>query len=162
MAKCCICEANIEREDAAVLGMGGAGNARLLCDGCDKLLETATRGRDYDEISRAISEISDRISHSNPDNVTYTTLSDIIHDASNRAKAIKEGSYDFDLDEEAEEGFDEIPEELLETEEDIAKDKADEEKMKKFDKVYNVFLIGACIAFAGFLIWKIVDTFFLK
>ena len=40
--------------------------------------------------------------------------------------------------------------------------KADEEKMKKFDKVYNVFLIGACIAFAGFLIWKIVDTFFLK
>ncbi|MBR5143924.1 MAG: hypothetical protein IKW53_02630, partial [Clostridia bacterium] len=31
-------------------------------------------------------------------------------------------------------------EDMLESEEDIEKDKADEEKVKKFDKVYNIIL----------------------
>ena len=76
---------------------------------------------------------------------------------------IKDGEYDFALDEaEEEEGFDEIPEELLESEEDIALDKADEEKMKKFDKVYNYVLIGAIIALVGIVIYKLINAFFLK
>ena len=60
------------------------------------------------------------------------------------------------------EGFDEIPEELQETEEDRAKDKADEEKMEKFNKFYNYVLYGAIAGFVIFFIWKLIDTFFLK
>ena len=55
----------------------------------------------------------------------------------------------------SDEGFDEIPEELLETEEDIEKDKADEEKMKKFDKVYNILLIIFGVLFVALLIYNI-------
>lgn len=163
MKKCCMCDRIIEREDAPVLAMGAAGNPRLLCDECEKLLDTATLGEDYDEIKNAISKISDIMSNGNPDGVTYAIISELVVNSSNRAKSIKDGSYDFALDEETvEEGFDEIPEELLESEEDIEKDKADEALMKKFDKFYNIALIVAGVAFVGFLAWKIISTFFLK
>jgi hypothetical protein len=79
-------------------------------------------------------------------------------DAANRAKAIKEGSYDFSLDEAAaEEGFDEIPEELRESEEDIELDRIEEENNKKFDKFYNGVIIAASIALGLFLVWKLLE-----
>ena len=163
MANCCVCGVNVEREDAPVLGMGGAGNPRILCDGCDSLLETATRGRDYDEIKASVGELSKRLSVSDPDHVTFVTMNALMLEASERARAIKDGNYDFALDEvESDEGFDEIPEELQETEEDRAKDKADEEKMEKFNKFYNYVLYGAIAGFVIFFIWKLIDTFFLK
>lgn len=161
MAKCCICKKGIEREDAPVLTMGGVGNARLLCDGCAELLDVATEGREYAEIKEAIENLTSTITSNDPDGLTFSTVSSLLIDASKRAKAIKEGSYDFSLDETEGEDFDEIPEELLESEEDIEKDKADEEKNKKFDKVYNYVLIGVCIGFAIFVIWKILDLFVL-
>lgn len=161
--KCCMCDRIIEREDAPVLAMGAAGTPRLLCEECENLLDTATLGKDYEEIRSSINKVSDIMSNGNPDGVTFSIISQLMVDASDRAKAIKDGSYDFALDEQmSEEGFDEIPEELLESQEDIEKDKADEEKMKKFDKFYNYVLIGACIAFVVFLVWKIITTFFLK
>lgn len=161
--KCCMCERHIEREDAPVLSMGAAGNPRLLCEECEALLDTATLGRDYGEISNAIGKISEIMSNGNPDGVTFSIVSQLMSSASDRAKAIKEGNYDFALDEQPVDdgGLEEIPEELLESEEDKAKDKADEEKMEKFNKFYNYVLVGACIAFVGFLVWKIVDAFFL-
>ena len=39
MSQCCICNRKIERDDPAVLAMGGAGIPRYLCDDCEKLLE---------------------------------------------------------------------------------------------------------------------------
>ena len=162
MAKCCICEANIEREDAPVLSMGGAGYARVLCDRCAELLDTATLGQDYDEIKSSIAEVGEIMANHDPDRVTLTVVSGLVYNASQRAKEIKEGTYDFSLDaEESDEGFDEIPEELRESEEDIQKDKEEEEKLKKFDKIYNYILIGAGIAAAVIVVWKIIDTFFL-
>ena len=162
MAKCCICEANIEREDAPVLSMGGAGYARVLCDRCAELLDTATLGHDYDEIKSSIAEIGEIMANHDPDCVTLTVVSGLVYNASQRAKEIKEGTYDFSLDaEDNDEGFDEIPEDLRESEEDIQKDKEEEEKLKKFDKIYNYILIGAGIAAAAIVIWKIIDTFFL-
>jgi hypothetical protein len=140
--------------------MGGAGYARILCDECDKDLQTATLGRDIDEIKAAISNLGDKMASGNPDSVTYSLVSSLIIDATKRAKAIKAGTYDFSLDEnEDEEGFDEIPEELLESEEDIALDKKDEENMKKFDKVYNIILIVALIALGGMIVWRLIQSF---
>jgi hypothetical protein len=162
MAKCCICDAHIEREDAPVLSMGGAGYARVLCDRCSGLLDTATLGQDFEEIKGAIAEIGDLMADHDPDNVTFNIVSGLMLEASERAKAIRDGSYDFALDSvENNEGFDEIPEELRESEEDIQKDKEDEEKLEKFNKFYNYVLIGAGIGAAAIIIWKIIDTFLL-
>ena len=159
MAKCCICDELIEREDAPVLAMGGAGYPRLLCDRCASLLDTATLGRDFDEIKDAIGEIGTIMADHDPDGVTYRIVSSLMIDASERAKAIKEGSYDFALDEQtSEDEMDEIPEELLESEEDIEKDKEDEEKLKKFDKVYNIILIVLGVALLLVVGWNVLQA----
>lgn len=162
MANCCICQKHIEREDAPVLTMGSSGNPRLLCDECDALLESATTGKEISEIENAMSEISNRMTHGNPDGATCVMLEAIMTQASERGAAIRGGRYDFSLDEADGEGFDEIPEELQESDEDIEKDREDEEKMKKFDKVYNVIIITSIVALACYVIWRLVDTFILK
>ena len=163
MKKCCICDKTIEREDAPILTLGGAGYARLLCDECDSELQLATLSHDVEEIKTSINSLGNKMANGDPDHLTYNLVSSILMNATDRGMKIKDGTYDFALDEaEEEEGFDEIPEELLESEEDIALDKADEEKMKKFDKVYNYMLIGAIIALVGLVIYKLIDAFFLK
>lgn len=164
MEKCCMCHKNIEREDAPVLAMGGAGIPRYLCDDCEALLDAATLSRDYDEAGAAIGKISKLMADGDPDPVTYAIVSQLLLKSSDRAVAIKEGTYDFALDEQPveDEGFEEIPEDLQETEEDKEKDRIEEEKQKKFDKFYNYVLIGVCIGFVGFFIWKLIETFFLK
>ncbi len=163
MAKCCMCDKNIERDDAPVLAMGAAGNPRLLCDDCAALLDTATLGRNVEEIKPAILKISELMANNDPDELTFSVVSQLMLSAAERAKAIKEGSYDFSLDEKSEgEGFEEIPEELLETEEDREQDRLEEEKSKKFDKFYDYALIGAGIVLGIIIIWKLIETFFLN
>ena len=164
MSKCCMCCQEIEREDPAVLAMGGAGIPRYLCDDCENLLDTATLSRDYDDAGAAIGKISKLMADNDPDPVTLAIVSQILLKSSDRAVAIREGKYDFALDEQPMEQaeFDEIPEDLQETEEDKEKDRIDEEKNKKFDKIYNIVLIGLCVVFVGFLIWRVIETFFLK
>lgn len=161
MAKCCICEKLIEREDAPVLSMGAVGNARLLCDECVALLDTTTLGKNIDDITSAMDKIGKLMADSNPDGVTLETVSEIMLAAGERAKAIKDGSYDFSLDETdvVNGGLEDIPEDMLESEEDKEQDKIDEEKNKKFEKFYNGFLIGAIIACVAFVVWKILDTY---
>jgi hypothetical protein len=72
---------------------------------------------------------------------------------------IKEGTYDFSADEkmkelEEEASFDEIPEELQETEEDRELDKRDAEKQKKFDEIMNWVSL---IAIGGTVIYVILS-----
>lgn len=159
--KCCMCNRNIEREDAPVLSMGAAGIPRLLCDNCAELLDTATLGQNYDEIKDAMSTISDIMSSNDPDGVTYTIVSELMVEASDRAKAIKDGTYDFYLDaEEADEGeLEDIPEDMLESEEDKQKDAEDAEKLKRFDKVYNIIFIAVAVAAAALIIYRVLDSF---
>ena len=162
MAKCCMCDKTLERDDAPVLAMGAAGNPRYLCDDCANLLDIATMGTDFDEIKQTIEQIGNIMADNDPDGVTYSTVSELMINASDRAKQIKDGTYDFSQDGESDnEGYDDIPEEMLETEEDIEKDKADEEKLKKFDKFYNALIIGLGIGTALLVIWKLVEIFLL-
>ena len=159
MNNCCICERNVEREDAPILAMGGAGYARVLCEECDRELQVATRGHDVDEIKAAINSLSTKMANSEPDTVTYRMMSEILVTATQRAMEIKDGTYDFARDDEEDnEGFDEIPEELLESEEDVELDKKDEEKAKKFDKVYSIILTISLIALGGMIIWRIIQA----
>ena len=159
MNNCCICERNVEREDAPILAMGGAGYARVLCEECDRELQVATRGHDVDEIKAAINSLSTKMANSEPDAVTYRMMNEILVTATQRAMEIKDGTYDFARDDEEDnEGFDEIPEELLESEEDIELDKKDEEKAKKFDKVYSIILTISLIALGGMIVWRIIQA----
>ena len=159
MSNCCICERNVEREDAPILAMGGAGYARVLCEECDRELQVATRGHDVDEIKAAINSLSTKMANGEPDAVTYRMMNEILVTATQRAMEIKDGTYDFARDDEEDnEGFDEIPEELLESEEDIELDKKDEEKAKKFDKVYSIILTISLIALGGMIVWRIIQA----
>ena len=159
MSNCCICERNVEREDAPILAMGGAGYARVLCEECDRELQVATRGHDVDEIKAAINSLTTKLANGEPDTVTYRMMNEILVTATQRAMEIKDGTYDFARDDEEDnEGFDEIPEELLESEEDIELDKKDEEKAKKFDKVYSIILTISLIALGGMIVWRIIQA----
>ena len=159
MNNCCICERDVEREDAPILAMGGAGYARVLCEECDRELQVATRGHDVEEIKEAINSLSNKLANGEPDAVTYRMMNEILVTATQRAMEIKDGTYDFARDDEEDnEGFDEIPEELLESEEDIELDKQDEEKMKKFDKVYSIILTISLIALGGMIVWRIIQA----
>lgn len=162
MAKCCICDRLIEREDAPVFAMTAAGNPRLLCDECAELLDVATLGVDFDQIEQAMDKIGKLMADTDPDRVTFDAANALMARASARAKAIKDGRYDFSLDEvedESEDELDEIPEELLESEEDKEKDRIDEEKAKKFDKVYTVLLTIACCVLGLLLAYKALEYF---
>ncbi len=165
MKKCCICERVIENEDAPVLAMGVVGTPRLLCDECAELLDTATLAREYEQIESAMDEIGKRMSEGNPDRVTYANVSEIMAHAAVRGKAIKLGQYDFERDNDIageDEIPDEIPEELQETEEDRELDRKDEEKLKKFDRIYNILLIIAGAALVGVIAWRLIDAFLPK
>ena len=161
---CCTCLARINNEDAPVLTMGAYGTPKLLCDDCAELVETANYGKDYDSIVEAMDRLTEKMSLSNVDDrVTVATVTEMLAASAERAQKIKEGTYDFALDEEREnEGIDDIPEELQETEEDRLLDEKDAEANAKFDKILNWMWIGFGIAAAGLIIWKIIEAIFLK
>ena len=163
MDKCSICNSEINCDEPAILTMGAYGNPRYICEECSQDLDTVTLGKDVSDISSAMERIGKKMAASDPDKQTYTTVTGLMAIAHDRAQKIKSGEYDFSLDEslEEEDGFDEIPEELAESEEDKEKDRIDEEKQKRFDKFYNYALIGVGIGAALFIIWKIVDAFLL-
>ncbi len=144
--------------------MGAYGNPKLLCDECADLVETMSFGKEYDEVVTAMNSLTARMSSANVDDrVTVATVTEMLSECAKRAQKIKEGSYDFSLDEEkANEGMDEIPEELQETEEDRLLDEKEKEANAKFDKVMNWMWIGVGIAAVGFIIWKFIDLLFLK
>jgi hypothetical protein len=91
-------------------------------------------------------------------------VSSILERAAERAKKIKEGSYDFALDEapSEEEELEEIPEELRETEEDRELDRQDEVKEEKFNRFFDYVTFGVFVAVILFVGWKLIDTFILK
>ena len=174
MDYCSICGAEITNEDAAILTMGAAGIPRYICEECEKDLDTAISGKDVEEITTAIKSLSEKMVNGNPDTpddvdtakdmdgAAYHAMTRLLAKAIERAKKIKDGTYDFSLDETNDTGFDEIPEELQETEEDRALDERDAKRGELYDKIYNIILLVACGAFVIFLIWKLIDTFLLK
>ena len=150
---CSVCLKAITNDDAPVLTMGGYGNPRLLCEDCASDVETMTRSHDYDEITAAMDRITKRMSAANVDDkLTVGAMNDLLVTSAKRAAAIKDGSYDFSLDEVEEEDY-EIPEELRETEEDRALEEKERKQIEKFDKVMNFVWIGVIVAAVAFLVW---------
>ena len=99
------------------------------------------------------------------DELVITTVGELFIGAKKRAKAIKEGTYDFSLDEvpavtgeqQGDEEFD-IPEELRETEEDKELDAKEEKKGAFFDKIFNwislAVILGGLAAIVYFIFFR--------
>ena len=160
MAGCSVCGRKVE-ENAPILVMGAYGIPRFLCSKCEKNLDTATTSRDYDEIAEAMNILGENLSSSEPDELTVETLNGILSEAGDRAKAIKYGSYDFSLDEQApeEEGYDDIPEDMKETEEDKALDEEEQKKIKKVESIFNVISTVLFSAVGAYAVYKVLDMF---
>ena len=156
---CALCGRIPECEEPAVLTMGRYGHPRHLCEECESQMDTANLGRDYDEIINAIDILGKKAtSFAFDDDVTMDVMRAFIMRAAKRAADIKAGNYNFDVEDAPveEEGFDEILEELRETEEDAELDRRDAENAKKFDKFLNVLWIGVFTALFVFFMLKVV------
>ncbi len=150
---CCICK-GITEEDSAVLAIGAYGTPRLLCKECEEELDISSRDKAPESIKRAMSALGEKMTKNDPDELTVATLTDLLTEAGERLSAIESGEYDFSNDEKAEDGFDEIPEELRETEEDKALDERDEKRAKLFDKIFNIAVAVMIAAAVCILIYR--------
>ena len=161
---CCTCLTRVDDENASVLTMGAYGTPKCLCEECATLIDTVTLGTDYDEITSAMEEITKKMSDANiDDRVTVSTMTELLARSAERAQKIKDGEYDFSMDEVSDgESFEEIPEELKETEEDRLLDEKEAAAGAKFDKVLNIIWIIVGAAAGSYLIWRLVDHFFIK
>ena len=188
MAKrgCCLCNNPIDAKNAPILTLGAAGWPRMICDDCDKRIVTASTAKTYEEIEAACRALGDgMVVMRVEDSAVIETVNGIIESSMQRAEQIKDGSYDFSLDEaeEAESSEDEvapdeadaadgedgegdtadggeefdIPEELRETEEDRALDEAEAKQSKVLDTVVSW---TSALIFLGAVIFFIVKFVF--
>ncbi len=162
MKSCSICKAAIEAEDPSILTMGGYGNPRYVCEECDKEMERMLLSRDTSEIGSAMKTLGDHLARIGcEDPAVIRTMEKMMSRATARAEEIAGGTYDFSKDEENdEEEFIEIPEELQETEEDRALDERDEKLAKKWDKVMNWAWYIALGLFGAAFIYLLIRRFF--
>lgn len=159
MAKCTVCNREAREEDAPILAFGIYGDHKVLCDECAADIDEASTSRDLTAISDAMDRIGKKMSENDPDGQTISTVTSIMSAAADRAKAIKDGTYDFSLDGKEREEVEDIPEEMLEAEEDRVADAQDAEKSKRFDKIYN-WVAGIIFAALGaYAIYMLLDAF---
>ena len=154
---CCICQHPINNEDAPVIAMSGYGNPKCACESCEALIETAMKSHDPDEISAACKSLGEALTDGNTgDEQIIESVNNIIYSANGRCTAIKDGTYDFTLDDDvAEDEFD-ITDDLEETEEDRKKDERDQKFNKILDTV-SAWVLGALFVVAlAFFIFKVV------
>ena len=155
---CAICLRGVDEESAAILTMSGAGVPRYLCEDCEADIAAITESVDRDEIASATKNILSKITENNIDDpVTMRTVTAILESGAKRAAAIEDGTYNPEDDAEGEEAdseiLDEIPEDMLESEEDRALDEAEEERFKKVDKVLSWVWGITLVAVVAFMAW---------
>ena len=157
MDECIICSTPIDEENAPVLEMGAYGHPKYLCDECAADLDGITLEKDVEKIRASMSRLTKKIEVADLSEKTFATITSILDKAVSRAKAIEEGSYDFSLDEaEGEEELEEIPEELLETEEDRQLDERDAEKEERNNRIFDYITFGVFLAALGFAAYKFI------
>ena len=156
--KCSLCLTPLEGDEADILTMGAYGNPKYLCPECAELLDKAMISTDYDEITDAIRALDGKLNKANiDDRFVSETVSEIFNSAAKRATEIKEGTYDFSLDEiKDEDEMDEIPEELEETEEDRLLDEKEAAATKKFDKIMTWVYAAVLVGVVAFVVLKFI------
>ena len=151
---CSICLESINSEEADILVMGPYGSPRCLCEDCSSLMNTAATDTDYERIVSSINSLADKMNKRNiDDRLTVSTMTNLLSSYARRAKAIKNGE---ELPEESlEEGFDEIPEDLRESEEDKALDEEEAKKNGKLNRIVDWICIAALVGAIAFFIIRL-------
>ena len=152
---CSLCLEIVDGENADILTMGAYGTPKYLCPECARKIENVMNGTDYDSIVHSLDELNATVLKNNIDNrAVVESITAILASGAERARKIKDGTFDFDSesDEANEEEFD-ITEELEESEEDRLLDEKDAEVQKRFDKITSI-ISGVIFALAiGYMIW---------
>ncbi len=156
---CCTCFNKVEEENAAILTVGPYGTPRCLCDECSALVDTITSSTESDKIKHAMDELTSRMKSANADDpLTVDVITDIIRKGAEKVKCLDGGSYRDEPENTANgDGFDEIPDELKETEEDRLLDEKDAEAERKFNKAMNIAWIVVGALAAVLVVWKIIE-----
>ena len=133
---------------------------KYLCSECENDFDDMTLSKDPAKISEAIERVGKKMTAANNDGeFILASVGEIIENAKARGELIKMGEYDFSLDENTEEDGD-VPEELLQTEEDMALEEKEKKAAKKFDTVINYITTGIFIAALGFIAYWIFTMLF--
>ena len=151
---CSICKLPLESEDAAVIAIGAYGTPKCICERCESAIEAATGSHDATEAENAIKELGEALTKGNTgDSQIIETVNSIIESAAERAGAIKNGTYDFSLDEKIDEQEFVIEEDMLESEEDRLLD----EKEAKANKIVDTITSWICgIAFLAAVVFFVI------
>lgn len=150
---CTVCRREVDKDTAPILVMGGFANPRLLCEDCSVSVELITSSVDPEKIEEAMGRISKKLSENGVDDeLTVETITEMFTDAGERVKKIRSGEYVPENEAEAENVLDDIPDELLETEEDRLLDERDEEQGRLFDKIFTWVAIVAFAVVIGYFI----------
>ncbi len=162
MKLCSVCHKEITEKEPAVLAMSAFANPRYICGECEELFDKATQSHNPEEISTAIEGIGKRlVDANNDDKLILDSVSEILDEAKERGALIASGDYDFSNDESEEaDSADDVPEELLESEEDKALDEREKERNKTLDRITNIVCASALALALGFVVYKLITTFF--
>ena len=153
---CVICKRPIEKEDPAILMMGGYGVPKCICEECENTVDLLNESVDAAEIREGCRKLGEALTRGDTgDESVIVTVNEIIAEAGEKAERIENGTYDPEEAKDEEEEFD-ITEDLQETEEDR---KLDEEEARA-NKIYNTvssWVAGIIIVIAlGFFIYKLI------
>ena len=153
---CVICKRPIEKEEPAILMMGGYGVPKCICEECENTVDLLNESEDAGEIREGCRKLGEALTRGDTgDESVIVTVNEIIAEAGKKAESIENGTYDPSKEKEEEEEFD-ITEDLEETEEDR---KLDEEEARA-NKIYNTvssWVAGIIIVIAlGFFIYKLI------
>ena len=87
MNKCCICKKEFENDDAAMICVSGEGLPCLVCDECEKNLDTILDSEDREAVVKALDYIYSKFdgSHSS---IVMQAVNDIISEGSEITKSI--------------------------------------------------------------------------
>ncbi len=150
MRHCSICGKEVNAENAPILAIGGFGNPKYLCDECASDIDCIIADKNPETVEKSMSKLTGKLSSSNVDDkLVVETVTAIFAEAGERARKIKEGTYDFSEDETEEDSLEDIPEELLETEEDKTLDEEQEKRNKKLDSIMNWLSLAVIVVAAG-------------
>lgn len=151
--RCSVCTRDIESDEPAILVMGAYASPRYLCSECEEDFDLLTTAADAELVGKTVEKIYKKLVDSN-------CTDEIVLEAVDEIKSSTAQRISGETCEQSEEELVEIPEELRESEEDIAEAKREEERAKIFDKVMNIVLAVALTGFAIFLIWYLIAVIF--
>ena len=159
-AICSLCARLIgQGEDSAILTMGGYAHPRYLCPDCAARLDVMGGAEDPVAIREAMDRVaSDLEKRGTDDRAAMETVVGLLSHASERLAAIEAGTYDFAEDGETpeEEIPEDVPEELRESEEDIAQEEEESARVRRTDSILNILLAVAMAAAVIALLIKLI------